>query len=48
MNAKLYRSATDHKIAGVCGGLGAHLKIDPRERDHECDTHNATAADPAR
>lgn len=26
---KLYRSNTDHKIAGVCGGLGEYFKIDP-------------------
>jgi phage shock protein C len=26
---KLYRSRTDCKIAGVCGGLGAYFDIDP-------------------
>lgn len=26
---KLYRSAHDKKIAGVCGGIGAYLDIDP-------------------
>jgi phage shock protein C len=26
---KLYRSKTDRKIAGVCGGLGKYLDIDP-------------------
>lgn len=26
---KLYRSRTDSKIAGVCGGLGAYFDIDP-------------------
>jgi phage shock protein PspC (stress-responsive transcriptional regulator) len=26
---KLYRSKTDKKIAGVCGGLGAYFNIDP-------------------
>ena len=26
---KLYRSRTDHMIAGVCGGLGKYLGIDP-------------------
>ncbi len=25
---KLYRSRTDSKIAGVCGGLGEHFGID--------------------
>jgi phage shock protein PspC (stress-responsive transcriptional regulator) len=25
----LYRSRTDKKLLGVCGGLGAHLNIDP-------------------
>lgn len=25
---KLYRSKTDRKIAGVCGGLGAYLNVD--------------------
>src|SRR6478672_7446247 len=29
MKAKLYRSTTDRMIAGVCGGLGAYLNIDP-------------------
>ena len=27
---KLYRSREDRVIAGVCGGLGKHLNIDPR------------------
>jgi phage shock protein C len=26
---KLYRSTTDRKIAGVCGGLGEYFDIDP-------------------
>ena len=26
---KLYRSRTDSKIAGVCGGLGDYFGIDP-------------------
>lgn len=26
---KLYRSRTDKMIAGVCGGLGRYLGIDP-------------------
>ena len=26
---KLYRSTTDRKIAGVCGGLGAYFDVDP-------------------
>lgn len=26
---RLYRSYTDKKIAGVCGGLGEYLNIDP-------------------
>ena len=26
---KLYRSRSDRRIAGVCGGLAAYLKIDP-------------------
>lgn len=26
---KLYRSVTDRKVCGVCGGLGAYLNIDP-------------------
>ena len=26
---KLYRSATDKVVAGVCGGLAAYFKIDP-------------------
>jgi len=26
---KLYRSRTDRKIAGVCGGLGEYLDVDP-------------------
>lgn len=26
---KLYRSRTDKMIAGVCGGLGQYLSLDP-------------------
>jgi phage shock protein C len=26
---RLYRSRTDRKIAGVCGGLGAYFGVDP-------------------
>jgi len=26
---KLYRSRTDKKFAGICGGLGQMLEIDP-------------------
>lgn len=26
---RLYRSRTDRKIAGVCGGLGAYFNVDP-------------------
>lgn len=26
---KLYRSRTDRKLAGICGGLGAHFGMDP-------------------
>ncbi|STX28019.1 phage shock protein C, PspC [Legionella beliardensis] len=26
---KLYRSRTDKKIAGVCGGLAAYFNLDP-------------------
>jgi phage shock protein C len=26
---RLYRSSTDKKIAGVCGGLGEYLAVDP-------------------
>lgn len=29
MNRRLYRSRTNSMIAGVCGGLGAYLRIDP-------------------
>jgi phage shock protein C len=29
MNGKLYRSPNDRMIAGVCGGLGEYLGIDP-------------------
>ena len=28
MQKKLYRSQTDNKIAGLCGGLGEYLDID--------------------
>ena len=28
MEKKLYRSTTDKKIAGVCGGLAQYLNID--------------------
>ncbi len=26
---RLYRSRTDHKIAGVCGGLASYFEVDP-------------------
>lgn len=26
---KLYRSRTDRKVAGVCGGLGEYFNVDP-------------------
>ncbi len=29
MAKTLYRSKTDRKIAGICGGLGKYLNIDP-------------------
>jgi len=29
MEKKLYRSRTDRMIAGVCGGLGEYLNVDP-------------------
>ena len=29
MNKKLYRSVTDRKICGVCGGIAAYLNLDP-------------------
>ena len=29
-NKKLYRSRDNRRIAGVCGGLGKYLDIDPR------------------
>jgi phage shock protein C len=29
MQRKLYRSRTDSRIAGVCGGLGEYLDVDP-------------------
>ena len=29
MEKKLYRSRTDKKICGVCGGLGKYFDIDP-------------------
>lgn len=29
MTKKLYRSKTDRKIAGICGGLGEYFDIDP-------------------
>ena len=29
MSKKLYRSAKDSKIAGVCAGVGEYLDIDP-------------------
>lgn len=28
-NKKLYRSSTNHMLAGVCGGLGEYFNIDP-------------------
>ena len=29
MEKKLYRSQTDRKIAGVCGGIAEYFDIDP-------------------
>ena len=29
MNKKLYRSMTDKKLCGVCGGLAEYLNADP-------------------
>ena len=29
MGKKLYRSHTDSKVAGVCGGLGEYFNVDP-------------------
>ena len=29
MSNKLYRSRTDRKIWGVCGGLAKHFDVDP-------------------
>jgi phage shock protein PspC (stress-responsive transcriptional regulator) len=29
MEKKLYRSKTDKKLAGVCGGIGKYFSIDP-------------------
>ena len=29
MDKKLYRSRTDRKIAGICGGIGEYANIDP-------------------
>ena len=29
MQKKLYRSTTDKKVAGVCGGLAKYLNMDP-------------------
>lgn len=29
MNKRLYRSATDKKISGVCGGFAEYLNVDP-------------------
>ena len=29
MEKKLYRSKTDKKICGVCGGLAEYLNVDP-------------------
>ena len=29
MQKKLYRSATDKKLAGVCGGVAKYLNMDP-------------------
>ena len=29
MQKKLYRSKSDRKIAGVCGGVAEYLNIDP-------------------
>lgn len=28
-NKKLYRSSTNYKLGGVCGGIGEYFNIDP-------------------
>ncbi len=28
-NKKIYRSSTNYKLAGVCGGIGEYFNIDP-------------------
>ena len=28
-NKKLYRSSTNYKLAGVCGGIGEYFNLDP-------------------
>lgn len=28
-NKRLYRSSTNYKLAGVCGGIGEYFNIDP-------------------
>ena len=29
MKKKLFRSRTDRKVAGVCGGISEYLEVDP-------------------
>lgn len=29
MNKRLYKSATDKKLCGVCGGIAEYFEIDP-------------------
>ena len=29
MEKRLYKSATNRKIAGVCGGIGEYFNVDP-------------------
>lgn len=29
MSKKLYRSQSNRKVAGVCGGIGEYLNLDP-------------------
>ena len=29
LNGRIHKSATDKKVAGVCGGIAEYLKVDP-------------------
>ena len=45
MTKRLYRSKTDKKISGVCGGMADYFAIDPGTDHRRCDRTVAVLCD---